>query len=132
MTQFLKICSRCRKQKWNSEFDKNKYKRDGHQYFCKECNNRNYQKANLKKNYGITIKQYELILESQNGVCKICGQLETAKDKNNEILRLAVDHDHPTGKIRGLLCVKCNTMLGGAKDNPEILRKGANYLEQHS
>ena len=64
------------------------------------------RKADLKKNYGITIEEYETLLDNQNGVCYIC-QNECPSGR-----RLAVDHCHETDKIRGLLCCKCNTGLG--------------------
>lgn len=58
------------------------------------------------------------------GVCHICGGVD--KDRN-----LAIDHCHQTGKMRGLLCMGCNTALGRFKDNPDLLRKAAEYIEKH-
>ena len=75
----------------------------------------------LKKMFGITIQDYDEMLESQNGGCKICG----GKDKS---FRLAVDHCHGTGKIRGLLCSKCNRGIGCFKDSTDLLRKAIEYL----
>lgn len=60
----------------------------------------------LKKLYGITVEQYNEMLESQGGVCAICH------DNNIRELKLAVDHDHETGKVRGLLCDRCNRGIG--------------------
>lgn len=74
-----------------------------------------------RKNYGISLEDYEIILVKQGGVCGICF----CKDKNK---RLAVDHCHKTGKIRGLLCNKCNIGIGYFDDNIENLIKAANYL----
>ena len=68
------------------------------------------------------------MLEKQNGVCKICGDKETTSE-NGVTRRLAVDHCHSTGKVRGLLCGKCNKSLGGFKDSKELLLKVINYLE---
>lgn len=64
------------------------------------------------------------MLEMQGGVCAICG----GKDKN---FRLAVDHCHQTGKIRGLLCSACNKAIGGFKDSPMLLIKAMRYLHKH-
>lgn len=75
----------------------------------------------LIREFGITQDQYELMLSEQHGVCKICGQ------KDNR--RLAVDHCHQTGNVRGLLCRHCNTAIGLFDDDPSLLRKAANYLE---
>ena len=66
MKPFLKICSKCRKQKWNSEFHKDKYSSDKYDCFCKDCKCELSRNTKLKKKYNITIKQYELILKSQN------------------------------------------------------------------
>lgn len=80
---------------------------------------------NLKK-YGITTDQYTEMLEKQQGMCAICG------DTHNRGKRLCVDHCHKTGKIRGLLCLSCNIMLGNAIDSPATLRAGAQYLEERT
>ena len=82
---------------------------------------------NLKK-YGITLEEYDLLLEMQKGVCAICGKLPDETNTNNKYLH--VDHCHDTGKIRGLLCNPCNMALGLFKDNPLFVRKAADYLEQ--
>ena len=60
----------------------------------------------LKKTYGITQIEYTSLLQKQHGVCKIC------KTKRIFTKRLAIDHNHKTGKIRGILCFWCNTKLG--------------------
>ena len=92
---------------------------------------RNYQ---LKKKYNMTSDDYEILLRKQNYVCAICKDVEKSivnNMKNGEVKfrRLAVDHCAITSKIRGLLCIKCNSMIGSSKHNPEILRAGAIYLE---
>lgn len=76
----------------------------------------------LKKKYGITPDQYAAILEKQEGRCFIC----LCKPKSK---RLAVDHDHKTNKIRGLLCSRCNhKLLGSANDSIEMLQRAIDYL----
>ena len=82
----------------------------------------------LKTRYGITREEYDQFLEEQDNVCAICGCKETSKFKSR-IRELSVDHNHKTGKIRGLLCHNCNNILGRAKDNPLILMKCIKYLE---
>jgi hypothetical protein len=81
----------------------------------------------LKHKFGITLDQYNQMLESQNGVCAICNNFEIEKNQYG-IKRLSVDHNHQTGKIRGLLCTKCNTGLSFFKDKPDLLIKANNYL----
>lgn len=83
----------------------------------------------LRKDYNITLEEYEVILEKQNGTCDICDKEETATKRGTKEPRmLAVDHCHETGKVRGLLCSKCNTALGSFKDSKELLRKAIQYL----
>lgn len=80
--------------------------------------------------YGITEGEYNTMLWLQNGVCKICEQPETITNGiTNKIKPLAIDHCHDTGKIRALLCAKCNSAIGLLKHNPELLRKAALYCE---
>lgn len=74
-------------------------------------------------NTGSLRREYAERLNQQGGCCAICGA--TAESIGQT---LAVDHDHETGAVRGLLCAMCNRMLGCAKDRPEVLRAGADYL----
>lgn len=75
-----------------------------------------------KEKYGITLLDYDRMLIAQDGVCKICKRTPRKR-------RLAVDHNHKTKKIRGLLCYKCNFGLSWFYDNPVTLRAAAQYLE---
>lgn len=85
-----------------------------------------YYLAKVESKYGITKEQYFLLYEEACGACQVCGTVPTGKGPYRS---LNVDHDHATGKVRGLLCAACNKALGYARDNPQILRKLANYLE---
>lgn len=80
---------------------------------------------NLKK-AGVDVAgfDYESMFEAQGGLCAICHQSEKGQ-------RLAVDHDHETLKIRALLCRACNQMLGRMNDDPDLLRRAAEYIEKH-
>jgi hypothetical protein len=82
-------------------------------------------KGRLKRNFGLTIEQYDKLFEAQNGVCAICNGI------NPDGRRLAVDHDHKTGKIRALLCLRCNVILGMVKENKERILGFILYLEKH-
>lgn len=104
-----------------------KFKEYRKAYYNKPENKRKYKSQMLKQTYGITIEEYEALLEKQNNVCAICKQPElTVRNKN-----LAVDHCHKSGKIRGLLCSHCNRAIGLMKDDYKILREAANYLWSH-
>lgn len=89
-----------------------------------------YRDKELRKNFGITLSDYEMMLGTQGGVCAICAQPERGTLRG-KLKRLAVDHDHATGKIRALLCSNCNPMIGYAGDEPTLLRKAAEYIETH-
>lgn len=78
------------------------------------------------KLYGLTSDDYIAMYEQQDGRCKICGQSGEAFGGR----RLHIDHDHDTGKVRGLLCGLCNTGIGHLGDSPERLRIAASYLEE--
>ena len=76
--------------------------------------------VSLKFQYGITIDEYETLLAKNNGLCWIC---------NEEPNPPCIDHDHKTGRVRGILCKACNTAIGRMKDDPSRLRAAAVYLE---
>ncbi len=129
----MKICSRCKIEKDESEFYYSNINKDRLSSYCKECKNIGNKKDKHKRTlreYGLTEVDYELMLKSQNGVCAICNQVETAKYLDT-IKCLAIDHCHKPFKIRGLLCANCNRMLGLAKENIETLQQAVEYLEKH-
>lgn len=77
----------------------------------------------LRRKYGISLEEYNEILELQHGVCAICGQPEIGRS-------LAIDHSHKTNKIRGLLCMACNVILGHIEKNPQLISEMKKYLEE--
>jgi len=81
----------------------------------------------LKKYYGLTEEEYKTLLAKQDGVCALCGR----PPESERQLWFAVDHDHQTGKIRGLLHNGCNLGLAFFGEDPAWLRLGAEYLERH-
>ena len=82
------------------------------------------RRSSLKYNYGMTLEEYDALLISQGGVCALCGKPPTTK-------RLAVDHDHTTNRIRGLLHGACNLLLGTAQDDPHLLHAAIRFLALH-
>jgi len=82
----------------------------------------------LKRTYGITLEQYNLMLKEQNNRCAICNS-DNPKSFKNESFH--VDHDHITGDVRGLLCSNCNMTLGLIHEDISILEKTINYLEKY-
>ncbi len=121
-----KTCSKCKEVKSLSEFYKDISKIDSYYSSCKVCvlarqswknvTPTQSRKWTLNRRYGITPEEYDLLFEAQNGVCYICQKpCVTGK-------RLAVDHDHDTGAIRGLLCTPCNKYVVGNLNVNQIYR----------
>jgi len=154
----MKVCIDCKKEKTINLFRTRKSRgKIVHLAFCQECSvirsrsyyarkkeeiklqrdsNPNFRASNirteLKRKYNISLEDYEKMFELQGGKCASCDR---TPEKNKK--RLAVDHDHKCcsgskscGKcVRGLLCDRCNLLLGKVNDNPELLRSLINYLE---
>jgi hypothetical protein len=140
-----KICTSCKKELRIVDcFHKNKTSKDGHAWQCKKCSRKagvrhenggtvksaTYKyKIHIKRTYGITLEERNKILDSQNGCCAICKKpLSYLVSEKLKQKKLYIDHNHETGKIRGLLCSTCNTGLGMFKDNVEYLRNAITYL----
>lgn len=137
-----KQCTSCEEIKAITLFYKNNRRKDGYDTRCKQCADdykkswietkaNNYvqlkaQNSRLIKRYGITSEQYQSLLEKQDYRCAICGN--TPEQSRGNTNKLSVDHCHNTGKVRGLLCQKCNTGLGLLGDTKEDLQKALNYL----
>lgn len=81
--------------------------------------------SRLRYKYGVTLGEYSIKLEDQNGKCAIC------KRYPEEGKRLEVDHNHITNQIRGLLCNPCNLGIGRLEDDPTLLRSAIAYLERY-
>jgi transcription elongation factor Elf1 len=148
----MKRCVDCN-QSDLSEFTKDKTRSDGLDKRCKSCkkriakayysthkekfkeNGRNFQRKNpewmtakrLARRYGLDLKTYKSMLAAQSGKCAICN-----RDGSEFSRRMAVDHNHKTGAVRGLLCTNCNTVLGKMNDNPALFLKAAEYLNERN
>jgi len=127
------------KRKEYREQNKEKIQAYGKEYRQRtKLERREYRQSNkdkindviLKFKYGISLEKHNSMLALQNGVCKICHQPEIRK-LHGKITKISVDHDHLTGRVRGLLCSRCNLIIGKCKDDPILLRKAAEYLENH-
>lgn len=89
---------------------------------CKKCRSKAAHATRIKATYGITAEAYQMLLDHQDGLCAICR-------RPSKVRRLAVDHDHQTGLVRGLLCRHCNyELLGWAKDDPGVFQRAIDYL----
>jgi hypothetical protein len=130
-----KRCSKCRELKPLNDFYKNRSRVDGIAPECKTCaltykkewgKTRKSSTTKGMRAVGMSRKDYDDIAKQQNGVCAICKKPETGKNQWG-IKRLAVDHDHITGKFRGLLCQSCNIKLG-VLDDHEFVQSALTYL----
>lgn len=141
----FKTCGKCGETKEVARFTKSTGNSTGYRSPCKDCNNLYYQNRRktkyeqvrsyekkfhreraLRSNFNLTEADYQALLKKQEGGCAICAQQQA--DTTGR--RLAVDHCHTTGKVRGLLCGRCNTGLGMFTDNLELLTKAFDYLEE--
>jgi len=102
---------------------KNKETKDAYYKANKEKVDAKRRALELKRRYGITIEDYNRMFNEQNGCCAICKKHQTHFEK-----ALAVDHDHETEKVRGLLCRACNTAIGLLQDNPDVILEASNYV----
>lgn len=117
-------CSHCGCVKSINEFASDRRELLGKAYRCKVCDNNIRRNNHIKKKFNISADAYEDLLNKQNGVCAICN-LHDASGQ-----RLAVDHEHETGRIRGLLCFSCNVGLGKFREDIAILSKAINYISR--
>jgi hypothetical protein len=131
----MKTCNHCKRSFGYESLVKNKKMRDGYKNECKECHNRlekeryhskpkneRYSRyRQVKKTYGLSKEEYDILLKSANYCCQIC------KGKK----RLCVDHCHSTGKVRGILCGNCNSGIGKLGDNKEMVLKAYSYLSTY-
>jgi len=96
---------------------------------CKPCNEHVKWKAFIQRTYGITAEDYYSMLVDQNGKCAVCESEEVNSSRVSSG-KLFIDHCHDTGKVRGLLCSKCNHAIGLLNDDPELLHKAIAYLNK--
>jgi hypothetical protein len=144
----VKICDTCFEEKDTSQFHKNKSTADGYRSRCKVCvstymkkyytDNKTSirQKVRVQK-YGVDDAALQKMFDDQAGCCAICGKQYDSYDNGRvgaggaAFKGLNIDHDHDTGKVRGLLCGLCNAGLGKFLDDQEILLNALDYLMKH-
>ncbi|GAA1946466.1 endonuclease VII domain-containing protein [Kitasatospora viridis] len=114
-----KRCAKCEQIKPHSEWDRNSSQVSGLAAYCKSCTAARNRESYFRRKYGLSEADLQAMLEAQAGTCPIC------LDKPAE----HVDHDHETGRVRGILCFACNAALGQMRDRPDNLRRAADYLE---
>lgn len=121
-------CCRCKQEKASSAFYRDKRSATGRESACIECEKERSRLSNKErirslKRYSLTLDDYACMLALQGGRCAICNGAES---KGNG--HFAVDHDHTTGRVRGLLCSACNTAIGLLQENPKIMMAACEYL----
>ena len=153
-----KQCPRCQVTKPASEYYKAAARKGGLSYECKVCHNiqldewrrnnpdkvravrqratKKWQAANrdkmrcahLRRTYNMTLDDYKHMLADQNGCCAICG---SSSPNNGDVTVFAVDHDHATGNVRGLLCNPCNRGIGYLQDDVDVVAAATDYLRRN-
>jgi hypothetical protein len=131
-------------QNWGEDKLLSEFPRDRRQ--CRTCTSRqarewrirnrerhhaNFRRWELRTKFALTPEEYDALLAAQGGVCAICGTAER-ECRDGQPKHFAIDHDHRTGRVRGLLCHLCNQTLGRMKDRPELFEKAAVYLRSFS
>ncbi len=122
-------CWACGKTKRIEHFPKQANGYLGRRRDCKSCHRdwvRNHRQKNFHKKHGVTFEQYSELLRKQKGLCAICFQPETYGSR-----RLCVDHDHRIQIGRGLLCNRCNRLIGYAKDDISLMESCVSYLKRY-
>jgi hypothetical protein len=125
----MKRCPDCRQWKPKEEFPRNRNARDGRHPYCKPCHNARGRETrerlyggsrhyHLKKRYGIGAAEVDALIAAQGNRCSICSREGPEQ----------VDHDHVTGKVRGVLCFNCNGGLGQFRDDLDVLSEAMTYL----
>lgn len=119
------------------EYKKEDYKLRKHIYQerAKRFHDNNKDKRRdyrLRKDYGITLVQYNKMFSDQNGLCGICNKPETSISSHTKKIKfLSVDHNHITGEARSLLCSRCNCLIGYSFEDTDILRQAIEYLKRY-
>lgn len=135
-----RVCTVCREYKAWSAYHKTRNAFNGHTATCKDCAKsykRQYRtsarnRENRFSKYGLTPAGVLLMLEYQKYACLICrSKLLLGSSRKGNPTSLNIDHDHKTGKVRGLLCQRCNRGLGQFLDDHKLLRQAAQYLESN-
>ncbi|MFW6695441.1 endonuclease VII domain-containing protein [Streptomyces sp. MAR4 CNX-425] len=114
-----KRCPQCREVKPHSAWERNRSSSDGWASYCRECRAKRNREGYFRRKYGLTEAERDALIVSQGGVCLICLAARAEH----------VDHDHQTGRVRGVLCFSCNAALGQFKDRPDVIRRAAAYVE---
>lgn len=123
-------CADCGEEKSPDDFPRHRGKKSGRYCYCKRCHNKRGQETrqrlyggsrhyHLKQRYGIGAADVERMIREQDGLCALCRRRPAEH----------VDHDHRTGKVRGILCEPCNGGLGQFKDNVQTIRNAIEYLK---
>ena len=126
----MRRCPGCGECKPLDDFPRNRRTASGHATYCKPCHRAKgkasrdklggARKYHLWRRYGLTLEAVDRLLQDQSGLCAICGVADPEH----------VDHCHQTGRVRGLLCFNCNGGLGQFKDDADMLRAAATYLDR--
>lgn len=143
----LRVCSQCREAKTAAHFHLNNRENSGLASACVDClreKDRARYAANpelrksqarwggIKKKYGLTQEAWQQMFSAQNGLCGVCeGPMLAHTYSNRDKRGACVDHCHKTGRVRGLLCCKCNQGIGLLGDNADIAERAAIYLRRH-
>lgn len=121
-----KVCTVCKQDLPREAYSVCQPKRGGSPQIsarCKECDYKKHREFSRWRNTGVNAKHYQEMWQAQRGLCAVCNQPSKKQ--------LSADHDHTTMKPRGLLCSRCNTVLGFVKDDVLVLQSAIDYLNRY-
>ena len=128
----VKKCPDCGEEKPYSDFPRNRSTATGYHAYCKACHNSRGRESlqrlhggsrhyHLRRKYGMGAVEVQALIDAQGGICPVCLKRPATQ----------VDHDHKTGRVRGVLCLYCNAAMGAFHDDPDLIAKAIAYLERY-
>jgi len=129
-----KVCPQCRQEFPKDTFGYLKTSKGTiiPKSYCPSCRRKSTKNSTILSKFGLALDDYKRLVELQHGLCACCGQPETAlNNRNGELRGLSIDHDHQTGKVRQLLCHRCNIVIGLVKEDPDLCELIRQYVLTH-
>lgn len=116
-----KLCRYCHKKKPLEQFVKDPTCKDGYRHICRLCKNAQRKKSDNLRRYGISTTELQALMQQAKGLCMLCRKKR----------KLHIDHDHATGRVRGLLCYRCNVFVWAVHENPQLAKSLTRKLPQY-
>ncbi len=123
-------CKECILKRCKAVYSENKEAIKAQRKQYRDNNPEKMRDARYKADFNISLAEYNEMVAQQSNKCAICEQYETTFNRVGSVMKLAVDHNHTTGVVRGLLCKRCNITIGTVEEDTELLNKMVNYINK--